>query len=187
MVGPLANSKHELVVQAIFSGATLAEAAAAGGFTGKWPESHACNIAKRPECRARLEELHKLAADEKIMTVIQRKIRLSEIARASYNDPDRDGDPIRAIDILNKMCGDYAPNRMELTGQHGGSVRIEDTRAKLLLMITHITERICTDIPALPEDGEGDQNPPTALQISGPLKESANLLLDPRILTQEAT
>jgi len=39
---------------------------------------------------------------------------------------------------------------------------------------------------ALPEDGEGELNPPTALQISGPLREPANLLLDPRILTQEA-
>lgn len=103
MAGPLANSKHEQVALAIFGGATLAEAAAAGGFAGKWPESHACNIAKRPEVRARLEELHKLAANEKIMSVVQRKIRLSEIARAHYDDPDRDGDPIRAIAELNHM------------------------------------------------------------------------------------
>lgn len=103
MAGPLANSKHEQVALAIFSGATLAEAAKAGGFTGKWPESHACNIAKRPEVRQRLEELHKQAASEAVMTVIQRKIRLSEIARARCGDPDRDIDPIRAIHELNLM------------------------------------------------------------------------------------
>jgi len=166
MAGPLANSKHEQVALAIFSGAPLAEAAKAGGFTGKWPESHACNIAKRPEVRQRLEELHKLAADEKIMTVIQRKIRLSEIARARYDDPDRDGDPIRAIAELNRMEQIYKTGVDINLQQRVVNVQVVSDAAQ------RATEKIIAGIKtsleaddnnALPNESEEAIKPPTAL------------------------
>ena len=169
MAGPLANSKHEQVALAIFSGAPLAEAAKAGGFTGKWPESHACNIAKRPEVRQRLEELHKLAADEKIMSIVQRKIRLSEIARARYDDPDRDGDPIRAIAELNRMEQIYKTGVDINLQQRVVNIQvISETSERATRLITQgiKTSSEVDDNIGTPPEGEGEGKPPTALQIS---------------------
>ncbi len=65
-------------------------------------------LLKREDVQARLEELRQATADEAIMSVIERKRRLSQIARARYDDPDREGDPIAAIHQLNLMDGVYS-------------------------------------------------------------------------------
>lgn len=189
MAGPLANSKHEQVALATFAGSTLAEAAAVGGFTGKWPESHACNILKRPEVRQRLEELHKLAANEKIMTVTQRLIRLSEIARARYDDPDRNGDPIRAIHEMNLMQRIYREGidvnlQQRIININVVSDAAERATQKIIEGLRTSLET--NDIPTLHKDGEDEEKPPSALQSSESQEEPSTPLLESSILTQES-
>ena len=67
----------------------------------------AWTLLKREDVQARLKELRKATADGAIMSVIERRRRLSQIARARYDDPDRASDPITAIHQLNSMDGVY--------------------------------------------------------------------------------
>lgn len=50
-------------------------------------------------------------------------------------------DPMKAMDILNKMGGDYPPNKIEVTGQDGGPIRVEDVRERLLSAISRRSPR----------------------------------------------
>ena len=51
-------------------------------------------------------------------------------------------DPVKAIDILNKMEGSYPPARLEVTGHGGGPIKVEDTRARLTGLIVSLSTRI---------------------------------------------
>ena len=178
MAGPLPNNKHEQVIQALFAGSTLAEAAKAGGFTGKWPESHACNIAKRPEVRARLEELHAMAADEKIMTVVQRLVRLSEIARASYDDPDRDGDPIRAIHEMNLMQRIYREGTDINVRQYVVNINVvsEASERATRLIIEGTNTLSEADKIGTSREGEDEEEPTCSLPFTEPLEKPSTSL-----------
>lgn len=65
-------------------------------------DNKASKLFKEDEVLARFKELQKLAEDDAILTVIQRKIILSEIAT---DDEEKPNDRIKAIDSLNKMEG----------------------------------------------------------------------------------
>jgi len=90
------------------------QSALAAGYSARNPKNAhiiAWTLLKREDVQARLKELREATADEAIMSVIERKERLSQIARARYDDPDRDGDPCRAIEVLNLMEGVYPKRR----------------------------------------------------------------------------
>lgn len=87
------------------------QAALAAGYAQPNPKNAhitAWYLLRQPAVKARLKELREAIASDTIMTVTQRKERLSEIARAHYDDPERDGDPIRAVEVLNLMEGFYS-------------------------------------------------------------------------------
>jgi len=111
---------------------------------------------KREDVQARLKELRKATADEAIMSVIERKRRLSQIACARYDDHDRAGDPITAIHQLNLMDGVYR-NKVEVAAPGGSStvVVVEDARTKLAAIMNKLSVRIAEaeDVPLL-EDGK---------------------------------
>lgn len=50
-------------------------------------------------------------------------------------------DPLKAVDLLNKMGGDYPPSKMEVSGHDGGPIRVEDARERLASAITRISPR----------------------------------------------
>ena len=91
------------------------------------------------------------------MSVIERKRRLSQIARARYDDPDRAGDPIVAIHQLNLMDGIYR-NKGEVTAPGGLSIVtvVEDVRTKLAALMNKLSVRSAEakDVPPL---GKGKQ------------------------------
>lgn len=67
--------------------------------------SKACLLAKEDKIRARIEELRKEARADKIMTAIQRKEFLTNMI---MNDIEANrSDKLKALDILNKMDGEY--------------------------------------------------------------------------------
>lgn len=80
------------------------EAAIAAGYSKKSASALASQLLKLPKVQKRIQELAKDAERKTIISIIERQQVLSEIAR----DPNKeDRDRIRAIDILNKMDGNY--------------------------------------------------------------------------------
>ena len=67
--------------------------------------SKACLLAKEDKIRARIDELRKEARTDKIMSAAKRKEWLTEMI---MNDIDASKtDKLKAMDILNKMDGEY--------------------------------------------------------------------------------
>jgi phage terminase small subunit len=126
----------------------IARAMRAAGYAGQWPTTAGNRVLRLPAVTARMNELRQLAEDEAVMKIVERKRKLTEIARGRITDylddngttfvvnkesvnpgavaevvvrnrQGRDGesgeaiadlrlhDPIRAIDMLNKMEGLY--------------------------------------------------------------------------------
>ncbi len=108
------------------------------------------------------KELSEATADEAIMSVIERKRRLSQIARVRYDDPDRAGDPLTAIHQLNLMDGVYR-NKGEVAAPGGSStvVVVENARTKLAAIINKLSVGVAEaeDVPPLEE---GKQEGPSS-------------------------
>ncbi|MGB4527973.1 MAG: terminase small subunit [Bacillota bacterium] len=60
-----------------------------------------------------IKALSKKASEERILTAIERQAILSDIAKREY---EKQSDRIKAIDILNRMTGEYI-DRVELSGE----------------------------------------------------------------------
>ena len=67
--------------------------------------SKACLLAKEDKIRARIDELRKEARTDKIMTAAQRKEWLTDMIMKDIEASRTD--KLKALDILNKMDGEY--------------------------------------------------------------------------------
>ena len=122
--------KHEAFVLALLSGMTAADAARKAGYGRKNINVRivAWELLQRGDIQRRLREVAEATTDEAIMTVIQRKVRLSELAR----DPDSEIDPIRCIEELNKMDGLYRGKPAQVSLPPIVSVSVDQTaRSKI--------------------------------------------------------
>jgi phage terminase small subunit len=97
---PLTNPRRERFALAYFSGKSKTESAKIAGISRR----SATRLAQNGAVLARIRELHEAATSDKIMSVVERKVRLSDIARGHHC-------PIQAIHQLNKMEGVYASAR----------------------------------------------------------------------------
>ena len=104
----LKNIRHERFCQEVAAGKSQIEAARAAGYAEISIKTSPYVLIKRPEVIARIKELRDLTFTENIMSIIERKEKLSNIARngGSYS-------AIAAIAELNKMDGAYPPTRIE--------------------------------------------------------------------------
>ena len=93
-MAPLNNNQWERFCLAIFSGKNQTEAAIEAGYNPKWARSIASRLSTKVNIAARIKELQEAAAAAKIMTVRERKERLSEIARGRLVDYLVDSDPL---------------------------------------------------------------------------------------------
>lgn len=64
----------------------------------------ACVLAKKDKIKARIEELREKAQNKAIMSAVKRKEWLTQQIEDLNNNL---GDRLKAIDILNKMSGEY--------------------------------------------------------------------------------
>src|SRR5574343_963874 len=80
------NQRQELFCQGLFSGKTGTQAYIGAGYSPKNAASGAVQLLRNPNVQARIKELNDAAATDKVMSVSERKERLSEIARARYSD-----------------------------------------------------------------------------------------------------
>ena len=108
---PLANSRYERFCLELMAGCSQREAARRAGFAPRSVRNSAPRLMKYPLIQERLRELKEMAVSALVMSVVERKERLSEIARERENV--KPADPIAAIAELNKMEGAYGPAKLE--------------------------------------------------------------------------
>ena len=98
-------------------------------------DNKACNLFKQDKIRARYEELLKKIEDKTIMTAEERQIWLSKVVKGDikitreYDDEIKEYEPymsdrLKAIDILNKMSGEYT-QKIELENEKPFEVNIK--------------------------------------------------------------
>jgi phage terminase small subunit len=84
---PLKNQRQELFCQYVFTGESPAyECAVRAGYALKAARSTASHLSTNHNIRARIDELNAAAASARVMTVQERKEKLSEIGRARLTD-----------------------------------------------------------------------------------------------------
>ena len=110
---PLKNNRHELFVLALVKGMTQTQAAIEAGYSQHTADAQASRLLTKVVITERRAALQLLAQTDTVMTVIERKERLSELAKEA--NPGKFGyqrqPNIQAIAELNKMGGDYAPEK----------------------------------------------------------------------------
>ena len=116
----LKNSRHEQFAQNLFAGMSQRAAyrdafPSAEKWTDKTVDNRACELANDGEIMGRVSELHDAAASPLILDRQSRMIILTEIATNEELFPKA---RMQAIDILNKMDGDYT-KKIEVVGNLG--------------------------------------------------------------------
>ncbi len=110
---PLNNSRQEKFCLEYISGKSGQKAAIDAGYSPRSARVTASRLLTKANITSRIAELQNEAASNKVLTVRQRKERLSEIALNSTIE----GNPVQAIAELNKMEKIYseeAPNVTEI-------------------------------------------------------------------------
>lgn len=173
----LANAQHELIALAVLEGKTLRQIADAANYHTKWRESHVCNLIKRPEVQARIQELQQQTADDKVMSVIQRKIRLSELAR----NPIIGVCPVRCIHELNLMERIYKEGIDINLDQRVINVQVvsEASERATRMIIEGLNTLSEADKIDTPGESEETQEPSNSLLLSESLEEPSTSLLEP--------
>lgn len=105
----LANARYEKFAQGIACGLSQRKAyIEAFPNAAKWKDTtvdpKASNLANDSKVSARIAELQREASSAAIMTAVQRKEWLSQIIQSATEETR---DKLRAVDILNKMDGEY--------------------------------------------------------------------------------
>jgi phage terminase small subunit len=91
------------------------EAARQAGYSPKWASRTARDILASPQVQARLEELRKRIGDDErlaIMSIQERKIRLSEIARAKLTDFMELGQDGSWVNLFKRYIPERSMTRM---------------------------------------------------------------------------
>jgi phage terminase small subunit len=126
---PLANRRLEVVAQQLARGATSMEASIAAGYRSDG-SAFAANCRQRanyPEVKARVEALQVKAAEKVNIDLTWIYERLVEIARRGpYREQIRTSDKLRALDMLIRLRGYYAPEKKIVTPGDSRSVRLTE-------------------------------------------------------------
>lgn len=102
------TAKEEKFCNNVASGMTLTDAYKDSydteNMTDKSINELACRLAKKVKIRSRIEDLREKAQNKAIMSAVKRKEWLTQQIEDLSNNL---GDRLKAIDILNKMSGEY--------------------------------------------------------------------------------
>jgi uncharacterized protein with NRDE domain len=127
---PLKNRKYEIIAQQLARGATAVEANIAAGYPsdGAYFASNCRTRASYPKVKARVAALQAAAIERVNIDVGGLVKRLVEIASHSpYRERVRTSDSLRAIDMLLRIGGHYAPTKSESVVTPGDSRTIRMT------------------------------------------------------------
>ena len=110
--------RQEAFALNLFHGMTQREAWKKAGYTDRyrdeWIDSQACRLANSVKIMSRLEQLRAKAIDKSIADVVERRQRLTTLARVEMQGGKvMPRDVVTAIQELNKMDGVY-PNEKKV-------------------------------------------------------------------------
>lgn len=114
------NRKQEIFCEEFVKSGNAAEAYKRAGYkasSAKSAANSASRLLEKDGICGRIAELRAKVTDAKILDARQRRILLSEIAKAKGQDA------VRALDVLNKMDGIYI-QKTQLSGADGGPLTI---------------------------------------------------------------
>lgn len=98
------NARQRKFAEYYAQSGNAAESAVKAGYSAKYANTNASKLLQNTTITNYIKELSDKLKDERIMSVKDRQVALSDIAR---NDGQDTSDRIRAIDTLNKMTGEY--------------------------------------------------------------------------------
>ena len=124
------NMRQRKFAEFYAQGNTASESAIKAGYSAKYAGVNADKLLKNTNVSKYIKELADKAKDERILTVKDRQVLLSDIANSKEEDTS---DRIRAIDTLNKMTGEYL-NKVEVSGS------LETEKSKLDSLIEQMSE-----------------------------------------------
>ena len=97
------NGRQKKFAEFYAESGNAAWSAVQAGYSQKFAGQNAGKLLKNTNIAEYIRELTEKAQDERILTARERQAMLSDIAKKGLQTQDR----LRAIDILNKMTGDY--------------------------------------------------------------------------------
>ena len=110
------NQRQERFCLEYVTSSNATEAAISAGYSPKTAQVIASQNLSKLMIRERIQELQLQATNDRIATVSQRKEILTGIAQDAHRQPITAQDKVRAIAELNKMEGDYAPEKHAVLG-----------------------------------------------------------------------
>jgi len=165
------TKKQEQFTLNIFSGMSQREAYIKAGYSINTSvaiiDSHACELAKNSKVLVRLAELREKAESDKVMSVKERKERLSEIARARLTDfveCGLDGSFINiGLESANSAAIKGVKTRTEYD-EHGNEKGNDKVATKTTAIITDI--RLHNPINAIAELNKMEKVYDTAINVN---------------------
>lgn len=97
------NGRQKKFAEFYAESGNAAWSAVQAGYSQKFAGQNAGKLLKNTNIAEYIRELTEKAQDERILTARERQAMLSDIAKKGLQTQDR----LRAIDILNKMTGEY--------------------------------------------------------------------------------
>lgn len=101
--GVTVNARQKKFAEFYAQSGNAAWSAVQAGYSEKFAGQNAGKLLKNTNIAECIRELTEKAQDERILTAKERQVMLSDIARDGHLTQDR----LRAVDILNKMTGEY--------------------------------------------------------------------------------
>lgn len=97
------NARQKRFAEFYAASGNTVQSALKAGYSENYANSRGYELLENVGVARYIKELTEKAQDERIMTAKERQAMLSDIARGTAATQDR----LRAVDILNKMTGEY--------------------------------------------------------------------------------
>jgi len=110
----LKNKRHEKFALALFKGMSQKDAAIEAGYKPSRARQTAHELVTKSDISIRIKELAGKTEAETVMTVKERKERLSELGREEIKKPVTAKEVVLSVAELSKLSGDYPPSKVEV-------------------------------------------------------------------------
>ncbi len=130
--GKLTVRMERFVLEYIRLGSAT-QAALLAGYSQKTASEMGYENLNKPQIKARIDTLQGQIASEKVLSVVQRKIHLSDTVRTPAEGPPTHRDHISAIGELNKMEKVYETGAVVNQDNRVVNIYVQTERAKELL------------------------------------------------------
>ncbi len=107
------NARQKSFCEFYVASGNATESAIKAGYSEKYTNKNVSKIRQNTAVQEYIKELQEKAKTSRIMTAVERREFLTEVIK---NGNEKVQDRLKALDILNKMDGEYI-EKMQLSGQ----------------------------------------------------------------------